>query len=313
MPHSPPVATAGPSGSGGEFARVLEQVLDDRTRGPGLRPVRLPTAAEEVADRLITAIAVGDYLPGERLPSERELARAWHVGRTTVREAIQQLEGLGFVEVRPARGSFVRSLTPQAVEEPLRRVAGNESRVVAQILDVRMALEGWIAAEAARSATAEQARRIAKIVEDISAAAERGEPLSDLDAAFHRAIVEATGNAVMLHMLESLTSLGASVRAFKKRVGFRQTRPQAFTECHREVARAIVERDPEGARRAMTAHLEMVKRMLVAAARTRRPAGGPRGHGIPRRGGPRHAAPGAGRGGRAASPGAGGALRGSGR
>lgn len=71
MPHSPPVATAGPSGSGGEFARVLEQVLDDRTRGPGLRPVRLPTAAEEVADRLITAIAVGDYLPGERLPSER--------------------------------------------------------------------------------------------------------------------------------------------------------------------------------------------------------------------------------------------------
>jgi len=188
------------------------------------------------------------------------------VGRPTVREAMQQLDGLGFVEVRAARGSFVRSLMPQALEEPLRRVAAEETRVVAQILDVRIALEGWTAAEAARSATPEQRRRIAKIVDDLSAAAERAESLSELDAAFHRAIVEATGNTVMLHLLESLTSLGASVRAFKRRVGFRQTRPRAFTACHREVARAILARDPERARSAMVAHLQMVKQMLLAMA-----------------------------------------------
>jgi GntR family transcriptional repressor for pyruvate dehydrogenase complex len=238
-----------------------------------LRPLR---RTDNIVAQVRELILNGALRPGERLPSERDLARAWQVGRPTVREAIQQLEGLGFVEVRAARGSFVRSLTPQAIEEPLRRVAGEEGRIVAQILDVRMALEGWVAAEAARSATLEQIKRIARIVEDLSAAAERGEPLSAHDAAFHRALVEATGNTVMLHMMESLTSLGASVRAFKKRVGFRQTRPRAFTEHHRRLARALAARDPEAARRAMVAHLEMVKESLgveSAPGRRRAPKG----------------------------------------
>jgi len=231
-----------------------------------LRRLRPPRRTDGIAAQLRDLILRGAMRPGERLPSERELAWAWRVGRPTVREAMQQLDGLGFVEVRAARGSFVRSLVPHALEEPLRRIAAEETRVVAQILDVRMALEGWVAAEAARSAPPEQRRRIARIVDGLSTAAERAEPLSELDAAFHRAIVEATGNTVMLHPLESLASLGASAPAFKRRIGFRQTRPRAFTACHREVARAIIARDPERARSAMVSHLEMVKRMLMATA-----------------------------------------------
>jgi GntR family transcriptional repressor for pyruvate dehydrogenase complex len=215
---------------------------------------------------LILRGAVG---PGERLPSERELARAWRVGRPSVREALQQLEAMGFVEVRAARGSFVRSLTPQGIEEPLRRAAAEERTIVAQVLDVRMALEGWIAAEAARAATDEQIARVSSIVLQLTQAAERGEPLSSLDAEFHRAIVEATGNTVMRHMLDSLTSLGATVRSFKRRIGFRQTQPLAFTEHHREVARALAARDGDAARAAMVAHLQMAKDMVLAEARAR--------------------------------------------
>jgi GntR family transcriptional repressor for pyruvate dehydrogenase complex len=244
-----------------------------------LRRLRPPRRTDGIVAQVRDLILRGSLRPGERLPSERELARAWRVGRPTVREAIHQLEGLGFVEVQAARGSFVRSLTPLAVVEPLRRAAGEEAHVVAQILDVRMALEGWVAGQAARSATAAQIQRIVAIVEDLSATAERGEPLSGLDAAFHRALVEATGNTVMLHMMDSLTSLGTSVRTYKKRVGFRQPRPRAFTECHRQVARALVARDAEAASRAMVAHLQMVKAQLMEAPGLEAPAPRPRRRG----------------------------------
>jgi GntR family transcriptional repressor for pyruvate dehydrogenase complex len=229
---------------------------------PGLRRPRMTAA---IVSQVKDLIVRGALRPEQRLPSERDLARTWRVGRPTVREAIQQLETLGFIEVRPARGSFVRPLTTRTIEEPLRRVAAEERHVVAQILDVRIALEGWIAGAAATSATPADVRRIRKIVDALSAAADRGEPLSEHDAAFHRALVEATGNTVMLHMMESLTSLGASIREFKKRVGYRQTQPRAFTECHREVLRALLARDGERARRAMVAHLTMVKDTLVGS------------------------------------------------
>ncbi len=253
-----------------------------------LRRLVAPRRIDGIVAQVKDLVLRGRLRPGERLPSERELARAWSVGRPTVREAIQQLEGLGFVEVRAARGSFVRSLTPRGIDDVLTRAADEDIDIVGQVLDVRIALEGWIAAEAARCARPDQARRITKIVDDLSAAAERGDSLSALDAAFHRAVVEAAGNTVMLHMVESVASLQDTVRAFKKQIGFRQTTPRVFVACHRDVARAITARDPERARRAMVAHLEMVKRMLVA---TSTDAAGTASAPTPRRRSPRHAEP----------------------
>src|SRR6478736_6575510 len=63
-----------------------------------LEPVKLRSGAEHVADRLVTAIALGEFVPGQRLPSERELASTLEVSRTTIREAIQRLAALGYLE-----------------------------------------------------------------------------------------------------------------------------------------------------------------------------------------------------------------------
>jgi GntR family transcriptional regulator, transcriptional repressor for pyruvate dehydrogenase complex len=68
-----------------------------------LEPVKLRSGGEHVADRLVTAIALGEFVPGQRLPSERELGATLGVSRTTVREAIQRLAALGYVEVRRGR------------------------------------------------------------------------------------------------------------------------------------------------------------------------------------------------------------------
>ena len=88
-----------------------------------LEPVKLRSGAEHVADRLVTAIALGEFVPGQRLPSERELASTLEVSRTTVREAIQRLAALGYVEVRRGRtgGAFVLEATGPAATEMIRR------------------------------------------------------------------------------------------------------------------------------------------------------------------------------------------------
>ncbi len=56
-----------------------------------LAPITMPTAGERIAERIVTAIALGEFVPDQRLPTERELAAMLEVSRTTVREALQRL------------------------------------------------------------------------------------------------------------------------------------------------------------------------------------------------------------------------------
>src|SRR4051794_5001789 len=68
-----------------------------------LEPVKLRSGAEHVAERLVTAIALGEFVPGQRLPAERELAGMLEVSRSTVREALQRLVATGYVKIHRGR------------------------------------------------------------------------------------------------------------------------------------------------------------------------------------------------------------------
>ena len=72
--------------------------------GALLAPITLRTAGERIAERFVTAIALGEFVPGQRLPPERELAAMLEVSRTTVREALQRLQAAGYVTARRGRG-----------------------------------------------------------------------------------------------------------------------------------------------------------------------------------------------------------------
>src|SRR4051812_7239907 len=71
-------------------------------------PLQRQTAAQAVAGRLLEMVRSGALLPGERLPTERELAERLGVGRSSVREALQMLATLNLVEARAGAGTFVR-------------------------------------------------------------------------------------------------------------------------------------------------------------------------------------------------------------
>lgn len=182
---------------------------------PGLA-LELHTAAEQIADRILAAIAVGVLYPGERLPSERELASMLGVARNTVREALGRLQALGVLDVRRGRGggTFVLPLRPSSDgARAVLRTLGPVWDEVELLLDYRNLVEQQISRTAAT-------RREAVHVTAMNAAldqyrrADSAEASREADRLLHGAIAAATGNR-HLHRLsqELVTAVNFGFRA----------------------------------------------------------------------------------------------------
>jgi DNA-binding transcriptional MocR family regulator len=93
---------AGPE-SDGAVPPVLESSVGLAVLPSALEPLRKRNAAEQLAERLVTAIALGEFVPGQRLPAERELSGMLGVSRTVVREALHRLADDGYLEIQRGR------------------------------------------------------------------------------------------------------------------------------------------------------------------------------------------------------------------
>jgi GntR family transcriptional regulator, transcriptional repressor for pyruvate dehydrogenase complex len=201
-----------------EYARVLDQVLDAPAAGPLLRPVRLQTVAAEVADRMMTAIAIGEYLPGDRLPSERDLAQTLQVSRSTVREAIGRLSAGGIVDIRRGRqgGAYVRESWTEASAEAVRRTLLPRWEEMEQLFDLRCLVEGMVARAAAQRRRAADVRRLRAALAQF-AAADTHQEKHDTDIGFHQAVLAATRNPQIARLSRDLLtriSLGFPIEPF---------------------------------------------------------------------------------------------------
>src|SRR4051794_3772981 len=141
--------------SADEIGRFVEQALSEGTADSLFRPLQKPSAVDEVSDRLLAAIAIGEFVPGERLPVERSLARMLGVGRSTVHEAMGRLGTAGIVEIRRGRagGAFVRSDWSANSAAALRRPAGQPWAPPAEVVDLPGPREGIGARTAAARGT----------------------------------------------------------------------------------------------------------------------------------------------------------------
>ncbi len=222
-----------------------------------IRPYNVPS---QIVDQIISLIAAGKLSPGDKLPPERELSEALGVGRQAVREALGRLQAMGVIRVRKSQGSFVQFLTPEALRQPLSGALEQEVRGVLNFLDVRKWLEGMSAAEAALRATEDELREIEATLPRLDAAAGRmdREALDESDIAFHVAIVTATHNPLIVHLLDTFRSLMRSSHELRTMI-LESSDFQAVCDEHRAVAEAIAARAPARARDAMMRHVEMVR------------------------------------------------------
>jgi GntR family transcriptional regulator, transcriptional repressor for pyruvate dehydrogenase complex len=232
---------------------------------PSPAPIRLVT--ERLSDRLAgllgAQIESGALRPGDRLPTEQQLALAHGVSRTVVREAVHQLKSREKVRSRQGSGVFV------AAPPPNQALAFDPSvlesvQAVVHVVEVRRVLEGEIAALAAERATRAQVaglRRALKAIDDAAAAGRDG---VDEDLTFHRTIGEATGNPQFSQLIGFLEQyLRAGMRITRANEARRQEFMDAVRIEHRAIVDAITARDPARARRSATDHLLCSEQRLI--------------------------------------------------
>jgi GntR family transcriptional regulator, transcriptional repressor for pyruvate dehydrogenase complex len=222
-----------------------------------LRPERLPDKAVE---QVLALIRSGRLSPGDRLPSERDMAARLGVSRTAFREAVRVLETLGVLRVLPGRGTRVC----EAERSPLWAAAwlSEHTQAVLKVMEVRDALEAKAAALAARRATEEQIGRLEAHLEALrqARAEDRCEDVVAIDAAFHTAIAAAADNDILA---EALAGVYESLREARRAVLSLPGRLRRLAREHEAIVEAIRARDPEGAARAARRHYERAKEEMA--------------------------------------------------
>jgi DNA-binding FadR family transcriptional regulator len=222
-----------------------------------LAPVRHRTLADEVLDRLVEFIASGDA-PSQQLLPEHALCERLGVSRGALREA---LAGLGHLGIVQTRGKARIASTVAARAHLLRRAVSIDSprEVVGHAMEARGLLEPPMARLAAERATPEALATIQQFLELMERAPDGPELIVDYDSGFHISIARSTGNPTLVHMVSAIAdALAATRRLSLHAPGGTETSVAG----HRVIVRALVERDPMAAERAMREHLHDVARLI---------------------------------------------------
>jgi GntR family transcriptional repressor for pyruvate dehydrogenase complex len=226
-------------------------------------PEKLSTAVTRQIEKLILQ---GILRPGERLPAERDLAEKLGVSRPSLREAVAELQDKGLLSARAGAGIYVADVLGSAFSDALIRLFAEHDEAVFDYIGFRRDLEGLAACRAARLASDTELQVIQTVMDKMEAAHKKTNPSDEarLDAEFHMAIIEASHNVIMLHMMRSMFQLLREGVFYNRQVMFKQrTTRGALLDQHRAINAAIQARDPEAARAAVNDHLNYVEKALA--------------------------------------------------
>ncbi|MGD0986215.1 MAG: FadR/GntR family transcriptional regulator [Candidatus Sulfotelmatobacter sp.] len=221
--------------------------------------VRRNKVYEDVA-RQIERLILKKLKPGDKLPSERELAEMLSVSRSSIRDAIRSLELVGMVEPRQGAGTIVKEVTADVVVNPLTNALKRKEELVGELLDFRRMLEPPLAARAATHASTEDTAEMDEILERQQAKLRLGESTIPEDSEFHYAIALASGNTVVLKVLDIIMDMLRDSRERSLQV---EGRPQKSLAGHRRILAAIKRHDAEAAKDAMRRHIEDVEEIVL--------------------------------------------------
>jgi GntR family transcriptional regulator, transcriptional repressor for pyruvate dehydrogenase complex len=227
--------------------------------------------AQSVVRQVEQLILRGILRPGERLPSERDLAEKLGVSRPSLRDAVAELSLAGLLVSRAGSGVFVADVLGSAFSPALVRLFSTHEEAVFDYIAFRRDMEGLASERAARFGSDTDLRLIDTIFRKMEAAHQKRDPSDEaqLDAEFHMAIIEASHNVIMLHMLRSMFELLREGVFYNRQVMFRNriTREQLL-EQHRAMNDALQARDPAASRAAVDAHLTYVEQAFVDQLRS---------------------------------------------
>ncbi|HEY7798039.1 MAG TPA: transcriptional regulator NanR [Hyphomonadaceae bacterium] len=220
--------------------------------------VRRRRLYEEIAGRLEAMIHEGQYLPGDQLPSERELMKQFGVGRPAVREALFALQKMGLVAINSGERARVTQPTPKVVFESL---AGSARHLLAapdgvrHFQEARVFFETGLARYAAAHATEADLAELKRALDANRLALDNLYAFERTDVAFHYVLAVIPRNPIFTAIHEAIAAWLTEQRTITLR-----TPGQKFVACraHEKIYDAIAARDPDRAERVMREHLDQV-------------------------------------------------------
>ncbi|MGR3541239.1 MAG: FCD domain-containing protein [Hasllibacter sp.] len=232
------------------------------------QPIPPRRLADAVAEQIELLILRGVLRPGERLPPERELAERLDVSRPSLREALARLTDAGLLVSRASSGTIVSEDLDGGFPPALVGLFERHGEAAMDVIAFRRDIEGLAAERAARLGTEGDHEVIDRALAALEGAPRDAMAEAARDAEFHLAIVEASHNTVLLHMMRVMYDMLRRGVLANRRVMFAQaTTREALAAQHRAIAAAIRARDPGAARAAAHAHMDYVGEALRAHAR----------------------------------------------
>jgi GntR family transcriptional repressor for pyruvate dehydrogenase complex len=221
-------------------------------------PIARRKTYELVAEQMVAMIATHALEAGDQLPTERELTESFHVGRSSVREALRMLESQGVI-TPSAAGAFVVAPAANPLNSSLRLLLSlDEGMRIRDVFELREILECEAAALAAARHAPEDLLQMDDAIGLMTASLDNaeGDGFIDADLRFHLALAAATGNRLVLHSMHAVREV---IRRALLTVYHIPRSPESAIDEHRAIREAVASGDVDRARAAMRAHLVRVE------------------------------------------------------
>lgn len=236
-----------------------------------LSHVQTPKLSDVIMEKLEGLIVDGTYGAGEKLPSERELAKQLNVSRPSLREAIQKLEAKGLITRRQGGGTFISGALHQKVTDPLFALLAQNPEAHYDLLEFRHALEGVSSFYAAMRGTDSDREKIQQTFSAATAAVELGaQEQAKALMQFYVAITEASHNVVLLHLVRGMQDI--LMENMRQNLDVLNKRRDIREQLHKHrasIVEAICAGQPEQARDACHLHLTYIEATLLRLSNNR--------------------------------------------
>jgi GntR family transcriptional regulator, transcriptional repressor for pyruvate dehydrogenase complex len=224
--------------------------------------VRTARLYEQIVEQIEDSIREGRMNPGDQLPSERELAQQFGVSRTAVREAVKTLSEKGLVESYSGRGTFVTSSKSQSMRHSLDWIVNSgDPQNASFVSELREILEPEFTALAAARIEEQQLAMMREAIDVMDRSMKDPEAYIEADLDFHLALAEAAANPLILSLLDSIVGV---LRVQRLGVFSVTGGPQRGQLHHKLILKAIEQRDPSRAHKAMRAHMQQIREDTAA-------------------------------------------------
>ena len=223
-----------------------------------IKPLKKTKLSDEVTKAIENIIIDNDLQPGDKLPSQSELGKSLNVGSRSIREAIRSLESRGLVETKQGKGVFVKNSNMDFFLEMLKTnlvfQLPKELKTLIDLANIRKMIETGVIYSIAVNTPPELMSTLTKLIEKMEEKADSNdiEAYNILDVEFHKAIIKASGNDIIISIYNHLFEL--LIKSFQKTGGMKGSKETSRRE-HREMLEAIESSNGVKARDIMSRHI----------------------------------------------------------